>query len=392
VLRRILSIGFVILALAGAIALTVWRLNTNSEGGGASRPGDAPVPVRASPVTRVDVPIYVEALGTVTPLATVLVRARVEGVLERFTFEEGELVAAGQVLAELDARPFRVASQQADGAFARDQAQAELARANLVRGGQLHAAGLMAQQELETLEAAAAQLSAVERSSRAGLEAARLQLSYARVTSPIGGLTGLRQVDPGNLVRPTDASGLVVVTAIDPISIVFSIPEDVLPSVREAMSHGALPVEARSRDGAPLLAEGTLRVVDNHVDALTASVRMRAEMSNASRALWPQQFVQIRMLLETRSGALVVPDAAVQQGPEGPFVYVVTGETAAVRAVVIERISGANAILTSGLNEGDSIVVEGQSRLRDGARIVLPREATPHAAGDAPSGPRGARP
>lgn len=383
-LRRILTIGFVLLALAGAIALTVWRLNTNAAGGGGPRPADAPVPIRVLPVTRVDVPIYVEALGTVTPLATALVHARVEGVLERFTFEEGELVAAGQVLAELDARPFRVAAQQADGAFARDHAQAELARANLVRGRQLHATGLMAQQELETLEANAAQLSAVERSSRAGLEAARLQLSYARVTSPIAGLTGLRQVDPGNLVRPTDASGLVVVTAIDPISIVFSIPEDVLPSVREAMSRGALPVEVRSRDGASALAEGTLRVVDNHVDALTASVRLRAEMPNASRALWPQQLVQIRMLLETRAAALVVPDAAVQQGPEGPFVYVVNGETAAVRAVVIERTSGADAILASGLNEGDSIVVEGQSRLRDGARIVLP--------GAAPSGARGPRP
>ena len=382
-LRRVLTLGFVLLALAGAIGLTVWRLNTAS-GGEARRPGDAPIPVRTQPVTRRDVPIYLEALGTVTPLATALVHARVEGVLERFTFEEGELVQAGQVLAELDARPFRVAAQQAEGALARDHAQAELARANLVRGRQLHTTGLMAQQELETLEAAAAQLSAVERTSRAGVEGARLQLSYARVTSPIAGLTGLRQVDPGNLVRPSDANGLVVVTAIDPISIVFSIPEDVLPRVQAAMSRGALPVEVRSRDGASTLAEGALSALDNHIDAATASVRIRAQMPNESRALWPQQLVQVRMLVETHSAALVVPDAAVQQGPEGPFVYVANGDTAAVRAVVLERTAGADAILASGLNEGESVVVEGQSRLREGARIVLPSAA--------PRSPSSARP
>jgi multidrug efflux system membrane fusion protein len=383
VLRRVLTVLVVLLLLGGVGALTAWRLNSTPSGEARGR-GDAPVPVRVAAAAHRDVPIYVEALGTVTPLATALVHARVEGVLERFTFEEGALVQEGQVLAELDARPFRVAAQQADAAFARDHAQAELARANLVRGRQLHATGLMAQQELETLEAAAAQLSASERASRAGLEAARLQLSYAHVTSPITGLTGLRQVDPGNLVRPSDANGLVVVTAIDPISIVFSIPEDLLGDVRTAMSARALTVEVRSRDGANTLAEGTLQVVDNHIDGETASVRLRAQMENDARALWPQQLVQVRVLLETRQGALVVPDAAVQQGPEGPFVYVVQGETASVRAVVIERTSGQEVILRSGLSEGDQVVVEGQSRLREGATVALP--------GARPEGRRGARP
>jgi multidrug efflux system membrane fusion protein len=317
----------------------------------------------------------------------------VSGQLERVHFAEGQPVRAGDLLAELDPRPFRVALAEAQAVLARDVAALAQARATHARGQQLHAHELLSTQDLEAQAASVATLEASTRADRAAVDRARLDLDYTRVVSPIDGQTGLRQVDPGNLVGSSDANGLVVVTRVDPITVVFSVPQDELGAVRAHMQAGPLPVDVLARDGTTALASGTLSVVDNRVDTATGTVRMKAEVPNTSEALWPNQLVEVRMLLETRRAALVVPDAAVQEGPDGAFVYVVVDHHALVRPVRIERIVGELAIVAQGLAVTDEVVGEGQSRLRPGAEVRLEGEpvAAPGGAGTGPAASRGGR-
>jgi multidrug efflux system membrane fusion protein len=384
-----IGLGVVLLAIVlGVVALRL-RNEASAGGPGARGPGgmQGPAPVRTVHPELRDVPIHLEALGTVTPLETAVVRARVSGQLERVHFAEGEPVHAGDLLAELDPRPFRVALAEAQAVLARDLAALEQARATHARGQQLHAHELLSTQDLEAQAASVATLEASARADRAALERARLDLAYTRVVSPIDGQTGLRQVDPGNLVGASDANGLVIVTRVDPITVVFSVPQDELGAVRAHMQAGPLVVDVLARDGATALATGTLSVIDNRIDTATGTVRMKAEVPNAAQALWPNQLVEIRMLLETRRGALVVPDAAVQEGPDGAFVYVVVDHHAVVRPVRIERIVGEHAIVAEGLTVADEVVSEGQSRLRPDAEVRLEGEAdAPPAAGAARGG------
>jgi multidrug efflux system membrane fusion protein len=388
-----IGLALFVLAIAG---LLVWaRLRTGgTEGGGPGGRGPGagaqPVPVRmVHPETR-DVPIYLEGIGTVTSLESAIVRPRVDGPLDRVLFTEGQDVHAGDVLAEIDARPFRVALAQAQAVLARDEASLVQARATRDRGRQLHAHELLSTQDLEAQEGSVASLEATVRADRAAVDSARLSVTYAHVTAPIDGLTGLRQIDPGNLVSSTDPNGIVVITRIDPIAVVFTLPQDDLGSVVREMANGSLAVEVLSRDGSDTLATGTLTVIDNRIEPTTGTIRLRAQVPNADRGLWPNQLVEVRMLLETRHGVLTVPDAAVQQGPDGTFVYVVGADhTASVRAVRIDRTVGELAIVADGLAASDEIVSEGQSRLRPGAEVRLEGEALPDAG--VPAGGAGPR-
>jgi multidrug efflux system membrane fusion protein len=374
-----IGLGLFVAVIAG---LLIWaRLHSGTAelgGPGARGGGPQAVPVRTIHPEIRDVPIHLEGIGTVTPLETAVVRPRVDGSLERVLFTEGQDVHAGDVLAELDARPFRVALASAQAVLARDLASLTQARAARDRGRQLHEHELLSTQDLEALEATAGSLDATVRADRAAVDSARLSVTYTQIVAPIDGLTGLRQIDPGNLVSSTDSNGIVVITQVDPIAVLFTLPQDDLGSVAHQMASAPLSVDVLSRDGATTLATGLLTVIDNRVDVATGTIRLRARIPNADRTLWPNQLVSVRMLLETRRGMLTVPDAAVQQGPDGTFVYVVGADhTASVRPVRIERTVGELALVLEGVAVTDDVVSEGQSRLRPGAEVRLEGEAPP---------------
>jgi membrane fusion protein, multidrug efflux system len=387
---RVVLSAIAIAAIGGG----VWFVRSRGAGGeagarggaapSASSPLDRPVPVVIATVEQRDVPVFIEGLGTVTPLATVNVRSQVEGRLDKVLFTEGQAVKKGDVLALIDPRPFSLQLAQAEAAIARDKAQADNARLNLNRFKALQNEKLIAQQEVDNQAAALATAEAAVRTSEAQASEARLQLDYARIASPIDGVTGVRLVDPGNLVRAGDASGIVVVTQLDPIAVLFSLPQDDLPRVTREMGGAKLEVEAFARDGVTALGKGELALIDNQVNAQTSTIRLKAVLPNPERALWPGAFVKARLRLKTRPGVMVVPAPAVQRGPQGTFVYVAgEGDKVAPRPVQIEGVEGEWALVGSGLSQGERVVVEGQTQLRPGSRVV-PR---PPAAGSASGGP-----
>jgi len=340
-----------------------------AKGGRAGAAADRVVAVAA--VIR-DVPVYLDGLGTVTAYKTVNVHAQVSGRLDKVSFREGQAVKRGEALAQIDPRPFTIAVHQAEATHARDEAQLAGAKRNLERFVGVGAQRLIPQQQVDDQRALVDQLTGTVAADKAAIENARLQLDYARITSPIDGVTGVRLVDPGNLVSTGDATGIVVVTQMDPIAVLFTLPQDALPDVSREQAKGALKVEAHSRDGGQLLATGELALVDNLINAGTATMRLKAIFANPNRLLWPNQFVKARLQLMLRKGALVIPAVAIQRGPQGAFVYVV-GEDgrAALRPVTVERIEGETAIVAKGLVAGDKVVSEGQNQLRPGARVQL---------------------
>lgn len=396
--RVVLSLVAVAVLGAG-----VWLARSRGEGAGAkggaapsaSSPLDRPVPVVVAAVERRDVPVYIEGLGTVTPLATVNVKSQVEGRLDKVLFTEGQSVKKGDLLAIIDPRPFAIQLAQAEAAIARDRATAANAKVNLDRFKALQGEQLIAQQEVDNQAAALATAEAAVRSSQTQADAARLQLDFARINSPIDGVTGVRLVDPGNIVRAGDASGIVVVTQLDPIAVLFSLPQDDLPRVTREMSAAKLEVEAFARDGSTRLGVGELGLIDNQVNAQTSTIRLKAVVPNPDRQLWPGAFVKARLKLKTRSGALVVPAPAVQRGPQGTFVYVVgEGDRVAPRPIELEGVEGEWAIVASGFTPGERVVIEGQNQLRPGSKVV-PRPAagaagSASAGGRRPGGPEGA--
>ena len=364
--------GALVLALAGAIVFTRSRKASTAGAPPADSAAQArPVPVVVARASNRDVPVFLDGLGNAVPLVTVTVRPQVEGPLTAIAFQEGQQVKKGDLLARIDPRPFTIQLHQAQAALARDQAQAKNAKVNLTRYTALHEQGLATQEQLDDQRATAEQLAGTIKSDQAQIENAQLQLAYTEVRSPVDGVTGVRQVDQGNVVHPSDPNGIVVVTQLDPMAIVFTLPQDNLPQINREIASG-LEIEAYSRDGDRLLGRGKLSLVDNQVSLTTATVRLKGIVPNPDKALWPNEFVRARLLLATRAGALSIPAPAVQRGPQGTFVYVVMpDQTAALRPVEVETVQDQWAVIGKGIQAGDQVVVEGQNQLRPGAKVAL---------------------
>jgi membrane fusion protein, multidrug efflux system len=334
------------------------------------------VPVGVATVEQRDVPIWLEGLGNVTSLATVTVRARVSGPLVDIRFQEGSRVKKGDPLVTVDPRPFKIAVEQAQATLARDVANLKYARRDLDRYTELVSQKLVSQQQGDQQRSLVDQLVATVALDQASLDNARLNLQFTNVTSPIDGIAGVRQVDLGNLVSATDANGIVVLTQMDPMAVIFTLPQDDLSRVGEAFAKGPLTVEAYDRSGAAKLATGKLSVIDNQINAGTATVRLKAEFPNPEFRLWPSQFVKARLLLQTKPGATVIPAPSVQRGPNGPFVYVVNDDkTVAMRPVQVDLVQGPLAVVQSGVKPGERVVTDGQNQLRAGAKVD-PRPST----------------
>jgi multidrug efflux system membrane fusion protein len=320
------------------------------------------------------VPITVDALGTVTPLANVTVRTRIAGVLEAVDFHEGQMVRKGQRLALVDPRPYQVAVDQAQGQLVHDQALLANARLDLKRYQDLWSENSISKQQVDTQAALVTQYEGTVKSDQANLANAKLNLAYCTITSPVEGRIGLRKVDPGNFVQTGDANGVVVVTTIAPIDVQFALPEDYLPQLQSRLRSGArLPVTAYDRARTNAIAQGTFLTLDNVVDTTTGTIHAKARFANGDNALYPNQFVNVRVLLDTMSNVVTIPTSAVRHGAPGDFVYAVTPQkTAKVVVVKLGPQAGETIAILSGLNPGDTVVTEGGDRLRDGAPVLLP--------------------
>jgi multidrug efflux system membrane fusion protein len=331
-----------------------------------------------------DMPVYLDGIGTVTPRATVTVHPRVDGHLMAVHFVEGQAVADGDLLAEIDPRPFQVALEQAEGQLARDQALLANAKVDVLRYRALAKDDAIPKQQLDTQEALVRQYEAALVVDRGQIDAAKLDLTYSRVTAPVGGRIGLRLVDPGNLVHATDTGGLAVVTKVKPIDVVFTLPEDELPALVTKVRAGArLVVDALDREGKTKLASGVLLTIDNTIDPTTGTVRVKAEFPNDDETLFPNQFVNARLELDVRRGVTIVPEAAVQRGTQGTFVWVVKDDqTVEMRPVTLGVTEGPDAALDAGVAAGERVVVEGAEGLRPGAKVTIqtrkPNVAKPH--------------
>jgi membrane fusion protein, multidrug efflux system len=332
------------------------------------------VPIAVATVSRADVPIRLSALGSVTAFNTVTVRPRVDGQLVGVSFREGQFVKQGDQLAQIDPRPFQVQLEQAEGQLARDQAQLSNARVDLTRYQTLWSEDSIAQQNVTAQESAVKQLEAALKVDQSAIDNARLNLTYSRITAPISGRVGLRLVDVGNVVTAANTAGLVVITEVDPIAIVFTLPEDALRTVLPRIRAGVrLPVDAFDRAGATRLASGTVLTVDNEIDQSTGTVRLKAVFDNHNQSLFPSQFVNVQLLADTERGQLVVPTSAVQQGPPGSFVYAVRDGKAFVQPVKVGITEGDRASILAGLHAADVVVTDGVDHLRNGAAVDIRR-------------------
>ena len=340
--------------------------------------GGRPLPVVAEDAKTGDMEVYLNSLGTVTALNSVTVRARVDGQLMRVAFTEGQRVRAGEVLAEIDPRPFQVQLTQAEGQMAKDLALLKNARLDVERYAQLFAQDSIARQQLDTQRALVSQYEGTIKADQGAIDNAKLQLTYARVTAPISGRLGLRQVDVGNVVHPGDTNGIVVITQVQPISVVFTLPEDSLSHViKRSRDAGKLPVEAWDREQKMKLASGVLQSIDNQIDTTTGTVKLKAQFANQDESLFPNQFVNVRMLIDTLHDAVLIPTAAIQRGSQGTFVYVVKEDSSvAVRPVALGPAKGEITSVGRGLQAGEKVVVDGADKLREGAKVeVITREA-----------------
>jgi multidrug efflux system membrane fusion protein len=388
---------FVIACVAG---YAVWRTSRpaaaeraqnggTGQGSGRGGRGGAlgPIPVVVSNAARSSIPVYLNGLGNVSAFYTVTVKSRVDGQLMKVDFNEGDTVTAGQIIIEIDPRPFQVQLELAQATLAHDQAVLNNAKVDLERYKMLRTTEAIPQQQLDTQVALVAQYEATIQQDAANIDNARLQLTYAKVTAPITGVAGLRLIDPGNIVHASDAAGMVVITQLQPISVLFTIPEDSLPEVMRQLRSGAhLTVEAYNRDNSRKLASGRLVTIDNQIDNTTGTSKLKAVFDNTDRALFPQQFVNIRLLVDTLSEQLVVPNVAVQNGQQGTFVYVVDDRSKVhLKPVQVGIAAGSSAQILGGISEGERVIVDGTDRLVEGAQVRVRKagelDSPPDAAG-----------
>jgi multidrug efflux system membrane fusion protein len=378
------------IVLAGVFFL--WR----GHSGGAraadkEKEGDrnAAIAVETAVASRSEVPVYLEGLGTVQAYYTVTVTARVDGELQKVGFVEGQTLKKGDLIGQIDPRPFQAALDQSIATHDKDVAQLASAKADLDRYELLAPQNLASKQTLDSQHALVGQLQAQIKGDQANIDNARTQLSYTTIVSPIQGKTGIRRVDPGNNVHATDTGGIVVVTQVQPISCIFTLPEEALPTLNRALEAGAVNVTAMSRDGKSELDHGTIALVDNQIDQSTGTIRVKATFPNPHDALWPGEFINARVLVRTEHNVLTVPSNAIQHGPNGMFTYVVKADsTVEARPLKVGDESGALTVITDGLKDGEQVVLSNQYRLQPGARVhsVAPESARAAPAAPPPAG------
>jgi membrane fusion protein, multidrug efflux system len=351
------------------------------------------VPVSIAPAQRLDMPYYLTGLGSVSAFYTDSIKTRVDGELMQVNFKEGQFVNKGDLLVVIDPRPYQVALEQAQATLFKDQASLRDAKLNYERyKGLLENSGAMSQQQVDTQATMVDTLEGAVRTDQAAIDNAKLNLVYCHITSPISGRVGLRLVDPGNIVHATDTNALLVITQLQPIAVLFTLPEDQLPSVAQHMAKSTLEVDAYSRDDQTKLATGTLLTIDNQIDQSTGTGRLKGVFENKDNSLWPNQFVNIRLLLEIRKNSTVIPSAAIQRGPQGTYVFVVKPDnTVDIRPVTVAFVQENMANIASGLAAGDVVVTDGQDKLQEGSKIEIRSPAAPvnqqQTAGTQPSSP-----
>ena len=380
--RGLIWVVFLLL-IAGVAGYAVWRAGdpgtapkTQGGGGGGFGGGGrggsmGPVPVVVTKISRSSIPVYLNGLGNVTPYYTVTVKSRVDGQLIKVHFNEGDFVKEGQTLIEIDPRPFQVQLEMAEATLAHDQALLANAKVDLDRYKLLVKTDAIPSQQLDTQTALVAQYEATIKQDQANIDNAKLQLVYSKITAPITGVLGLRLVDPGNIVHASDANGMITITQLQPISVLFTIPEDSLPQVTQKLRAGAhLPADAYNRDNSKKLASGTLLTLDNQIDATTGTSKLKAVFDNKDNTLFPQQFVNVRLLVDTLTNQAVVPNVAVQNGQQGTFVYVVDDDSRVhLKPVQVGITTATGTQILGGLTDGDRVVVDGTDRLIEGATV-----------------------
>ncbi len=402
----VIFVGLACLVVAGAWIANGRQARTQQQakatGGSAAGQQTRPVPVVVTPVRTGDLSVYLTALGSVTPLNIVTVKSRVDGQLMKTHFTEGQVVHAGDLLAEIDPRPFQAQLTQAEGQLARDQANLANTRLDLERYQRLAQQEMIARQQLDTQQMIVNQAEASIKMNVGQIDAIKLQLTYCRITAPITGRVGLRLVDPGNVVKAADAGGLVVIAQLEPIALVFSVPEDSLQSILRRFRSGTkVPVDAFDREGRTKIATGALVAIDNQIDPATGTVRLKASFGNTDGVLYPNQFVNARVLIDVLHDAVLAPAEAIQRGPQGAYVYVVKPDKVVqMRRVQLGPSEAGVVAVRAGVADSEALVVDGAEKVQDGARVeptvrkVGPAgaPATPGAAGTPNTAPRTPRP
>jgi membrane fusion protein, multidrug efflux system len=386
----------VVLIAAGVFFWAERGRSNKAPGGSAAGAGagaERAIPVGTATVQRRDVPVYLTGLGSVQAFNTVTVRTRVDGQLVSVNFREGQEVRKGDLLAIIDPRPFQDALNQAEATLSRDQANLRNTQLDLERYQALYKAGVIAQQQYNTQQSTVGQVEGAVRADQAAVNNAKLNLSYAHITAPIGGRIGLRLVDPGNMVHASDQNGLLIVAQLEPITVLFTLPEDNLQAVVQRTRRGTLEVDAYTRDNRTRVATGKLLTIDNQIDPTTGTFKLKSVFANRDRSLWPNQFVNARLLLDTMKRALLVPAAAIQHGAQGDFVYVVKpGNTVEARPVHVSLTEGTSSAVDRGLQEGEQVVTDGQDKLQPGSKVQPQRPTRTAGANGTPPQAAGSTP